>query len=685
MGQDDNRIIPEHQLSFQFKNMSVVIKKASGSTRKIISNVSGEIQPGQLLAVMGPSGSGKSTFLHALCGRAVGDVDGETSINGIAVKLDVVKKLTGFVPQDDILLPTLTPREAMQHSADTRLPALWPAERRAKFVNGLITSLRLDSCQHTVVGNELSKERISGGQRKRANVGIELAARPYALFCDEPTSGLDSATAEELVNGLKDVANTGVAVVAVIHQPRYEIFSKFDVLLLFGTNGQVVYYGPTRDAIAYFERIGLRCPARMNPADFVLDVASGTIPRTTNPACAGWSRMQRVFELTHLYAMPGAAEEPQSPHRRGSVGVPEGFNPAALEGAGAPAGPLVRRGSLNAMVDKAKRASVVLISRAASSALMLVRGSKSASEVLSKEALEAAAPPGSLRQLWSCFVRGVRVLLREPGSLGIAFGLQILSALALSVGFSPLIQGGTDGMFSPPMTPNLVKFCPPFLQADCRKALGTGGIEQMVFFFNMAIGSTSAINAVGTFGSELTVIRREWSTGASLPSLFLGKCAADFLKVLWTSLAFAGVFLFFAHPGDWWRWCLICIGVSWAASGLGYAISCTFRQMSAPVVCIMLAVASAAFNGCVPPLALVNSIPILNWIWACSYTRWASEAVFITYAGRHSALYPASLSMVSYGFDGDNFGIDILLLFILGSTWRIVTYLGLMRVVSSSK
>lgn len=114
---------------------------------------------------------------------------------------------------------------------------------------------RLWKVQHSFIGDENTRG-ISGGQRKRVNIGIELAAAPLALFADEPTSGLDSTSALQVATTLQGVAALGVTVVAVLHQPRYEIFEKFDELLLIAPGGRTAYLGPQNEVVNYFESLG---------------------------------------------------------------------------------------------------------------------------------------------------------------------------------------------------------------------------------------------------------------------------------------------------------------------------------------------------------------------------------------------------------------------------------------------
>jgi ABC-type multidrug transport system ATPase subunit len=117
-------------------------------------------------------------------------------------------------------------------------------------------------------------------------VGIELVAKPYVLFLDEPTSGLDSASSMEVCNALSKIAKTGITVITVIHQPRVEIFNKFENLLLLGKGGKTVYLGATVFALNYFAQLGYQCTEGANPADFLIDLTAGRINSASNNVSA---------------------------------------------------------------------------------------------------------------------------------------------------------------------------------------------------------------------------------------------------------------------------------------------------------------------------------------------------------------------------------------------------------------
>jgi len=231
---------------------------------------------------MGPSGSGKSSFLNAVSGKATyGRTNGELVVNGSrSCALGDLASLIGFVPQDDVMLPELTVKENLcLYALLRRKRTFRQAEARASDV---IRELDLYHVRHSPVG-DASKRGISGGQKKRVNIGMELVASPRLLFLDEPTSGLDSTTSFDLVKMLRlSAENGGLNIVAVLHQPSFQTYELFHDLLLLGRGGRTVYLGPTERALEYFYGLGFDSPDRVNPADFFLDCTSGNVAHRDN-------------------------------------------------------------------------------------------------------------------------------------------------------------------------------------------------------------------------------------------------------------------------------------------------------------------------------------------------------------------------------------------------------------------
>eukprot|EP00037_Helgoeca_nana_P030575 m.378629 g.378629 ORF g.378629 m.378629 type:complete len:1009 (-) comp28222_c0_seq4:2778-5804(-) len=266
----------QYALTIRYENLHLTVK-TTGKT--VLQNCTGTLKAGKVTAIMGPSGAGKSSFVGAITGSAAtyGNITGDMYINGMKRTLSDFRDVCGFVPQDDTMHTDLKVREVLFYQAQLRLPESWSVAKKIEIVAYVIKLLGLEDVVESIIGNP-EVRGISGGQRKRVNIGMELVADPTFLALDEPTSGLDSTSSLKVVGALKAVAiDQHLTVVAVIHQPRYEIFAQFDELLLLGKGGYTAYFGKTREAASYFEDLGFIRPDNMNPADFIMDALGGEI------------------------------------------------------------------------------------------------------------------------------------------------------------------------------------------------------------------------------------------------------------------------------------------------------------------------------------------------------------------------------------------------------------------------
>ncbi|GMI05091.1 hypothetical protein TrVE_jg12245 [Triparma verrucosa] len=258
------------RIDLTFTNLTVTL--ANGL--KILNGVTGELKSGTMTAIMGPSGCGKSTFMNALTYRIRdgGKVGGEILINGQKKHLMTIQHVVGFVPQEDVMHRDLSVRENLRFYLRLKGdPNLTRVQRRS-FVNEIVDILGLAHVQHSLIGDEL-RRGVSGGQRKRVNIAIELMGSPLVLFLDEPTSGLDATTSQQLIDSLEKLAEIGLTIAMVIHQPRIELLNKIQNLVLLQRGGWPVYVGDTQEGLPYFEKyLGLKLPEKTSPADFFLDI-----------------------------------------------------------------------------------------------------------------------------------------------------------------------------------------------------------------------------------------------------------------------------------------------------------------------------------------------------------------------------------------------------------------------------
>ena len=209
---------------------------------------------GKLIGLMGGSGAGKSTLLNVLNGNETPS-SGEVRINGINIhnEKNKIEGIIGYVPQDDLLIEELSVFENLHYAARLCFADM-SIEEINKLVEKTLSGLGLSATRDLKVGSPLEKT-ISGGQRKRLNIGLELLREPSVMFVDEPTSGLSSRDSENIMDLLKELSLKGKMIFVVIHQPSSEIFKMFDKLVILDVGGYQIYYGNPVEAVIYFKKI----------------------------------------------------------------------------------------------------------------------------------------------------------------------------------------------------------------------------------------------------------------------------------------------------------------------------------------------------------------------------------------------------------------------------------------------
>ncbi|CAL5213627.1 unnamed protein product [Lathyrus oleraceus] len=254
-----------------WKDLWVTVSGSKNESKSILEGLTGYAKPGQVLAIMGPSGSGKSTLLDALAGRLGSNTrqSGEILINGN--KQALAYGTSAYVTQDDTLLTTLTVKEAVYYSAQLQLPDTMSKQDKKQRADSTIREMGLQDATNTRIGG-WGVKGISGGQKRRVSICIEILTHPSLLFLDEPTSGLDSAASYYV---MKRIASLGKkdgiqrTIIASIHQPSTEVFQLFHNLCLL-SSGKTVYFGPASAASEFFALNGFPCPPLQNPSDHLL-------------------------------------------------------------------------------------------------------------------------------------------------------------------------------------------------------------------------------------------------------------------------------------------------------------------------------------------------------------------------------------------------------------------------------
>ncbi|OMJ96370.1 hypothetical protein SteCoe_121 [Stentor coeruleus] len=277
---ENSEVIPDNlvtsnddsdRIFLEWFNITYSIKQRNRRI-KILKGVSGFANPGQILAIMGSSGSGKTSLLSILSNqifpRRGEKILVKISINGVDIKNVDYSIYSRYVMQESIVLPTLTPREALTYAAKLKIKG--NDEFITERVNKVIKDLKLSKIADKFIGNEFIKG-LSGGEKKRVCIGLELISEPQILILDEPTSGLDSPTAELIINLMKHQAEKGKTIILTIHQPSSNVFCMFDRLILM-SEGQFIYQGCASKSLEYFSKIGYSCPDMTNPPDYFMRI-----------------------------------------------------------------------------------------------------------------------------------------------------------------------------------------------------------------------------------------------------------------------------------------------------------------------------------------------------------------------------------------------------------------------------
>ncbi|KAJ6501512.1 P-loop containing nucleoside triphosphate hydrolase protein [Mycena vitilis] len=267
--------------SFKWVRSGLPLGLRKADEKPILTEITSFFPAGEVSAILGPSGAGKSTILQLLAHRKLNagpgahfELTGDMLFNGLPTTEDVRNSVAFVEQEDDYHLSALTVRETLRYAAILRLPPKMSRKRKIARAEEVLLMLGLKDCADVYVGGELMKG-ISGGEKRRLSLAVQMISDPSVLVVDEPTSGLDSFIANNVMECLKGIARSGRTVIVSIHQPRSDIFHTLDNMLILAKGGHGVFSGKREEAMRIMDSQGYPLPSLwFNPADHLLDLVT---------------------------------------------------------------------------------------------------------------------------------------------------------------------------------------------------------------------------------------------------------------------------------------------------------------------------------------------------------------------------------------------------------------------------
>ncbi|OVA18036.1 ABC transporter-like [Macleaya cordata] len=608
----DTEIRTRPVIEVAFKDLTLTLK---GKHKHLMRCVTGKIMPGRVSAVMGPSGAGKTTFLNALAGKTTGcTMTGLILINGKTESIHAYKKIIGFVPQDDIVHGNLTVEENLQFSARCRLSADMPKPDKVLVVERVIESLGLQPVRDSLVGT-VEKRGISGGQRKRVNVGLEMVMEPSLLILDEPTSGLDSSSSQLLLRALRREALEGVNICMVVHQPSYSLFKMFDDLILLAKGGLTVYHGPVKKVEEYFAGLGIVVPDRVNPPDHFIDILEGIVQQSTS---IDMTQLPVRWMLHNGYPIPPDMQHNVAEVASSSKG-PDAGNETDRAGAGDDeesfAGDLWQDVKCN---------------------VELQRDNIQHNFLKSKD-LSNRRTPGVFRQYRYYLGRVGKQRLREARIQAVDFLILLLAGACL----------GTLAKVSD-------------------ETFGAVGYTYTI----IAVSLLCKIAALRSFSLDKLMYWRESASGMSSLAYFLSKDTVDHFNTLVKPVVYLSMFYFFNNPrSSFIDNYIVLVCLVYCVTGIAYAFAIFLEPGAAQLWSVLLPVV----------LTLISTqqrTGLVKVLANLCYPKWALEAFVISNAERYSGVWLITRcgSLKKTGYDIHDWNLCIAILILYGVVSRAVAY-----------
>lgn len=519
--------------------------------------------------------------------------------------------------------------------------------------------LGLHEIRHSPIGDE-STRGISGGQRKRVNIALEMVADPLVLFLDEPTSGLDSTSSMEVCSALRKIADIGITVVTVLHQPRYEIFTQFHDVLLLAKGGRAVYLGPSEQALPYFEHHGFLCPDKVNPPDFMMDVIGGDGSDERLPG-------QTMLPLTLLWT------DHQTKQRLAEdQGMMSDFDKYLASSIAATAQEAQTKAAKKVAQTngESKRRAPTLTEKHNGDAGSSARAVPEAAPLPEhdpslEQRITGRKQASGCNLVWRFFKRSLKQITRHWMDVGIDNGLLFLAA-----GFMSYINLMVPWVTLPPALPlecfeslNISKMtlCGSYAHGGRQAMFGAGNsILTRCQMTVMAVGLCTCASSIKVFGRERIVYWRE-AAGLAQPvhsmAYFVGKDLAVLPQQILGPLLYGIIFVAMsANLGDFGNLYLVLFGVTYVSYSIGYLVSICVPASLSQLVGVVVIFCMSAFDGALPTIpTLQKSLFPLNYgFWHLSFLSPALRALYVNEAIKWTDV------VKSAGLNMERFSLDIL-------------------------
>ncbi|KAH8279628.1 hypothetical protein KR018_010880 [Drosophila ironensis] len=644
-----------------FHNLTYRVKEGNRSNAKtILKGVSGRLRSGELTAIMGPSGAGKSTLLNILSGYKTSSIEGSVTMNGAERNLSAFRKLSAYIMQDNQLHGNLTVQEAMTVATNLKLSKKFTKPEKNSMIDDILLTLSLSEHRYTMTRN------LSGGQKKRLSIALELVSNPPIMFFDEPTSGLDSSTCFQCIHLLKMLAAGGRTVICTIHQPSARLFEMFDQLYTLA-DGQCVYQGSTRQLVPFLSTLNLECPSYHNPASYVIEVSCGEHGDHIRKLVEAIDNGKRDIRSSADYA--GLKARNDLVKVQNLKTILDKNDASNVSGSKYEDNLTLNNGlSLNGMVndivkDAANATSTAVVTtNEKGDAMIDVEKTDNCTTALLTEEITSPEryPTSQFHQFWVVLKRTLLFSYRDWTLMYLRLFAHLLVGFLIGALYYDI---GNDGA----------------------KVLSNLGF----LFFNMLfLMYTSMTITILSFPLEMPVLLKEnFNRWYSLKSYYLAISVADLpFQAIFCVIYVSIVYYFTSQPWELFRFSMFlsaCLLISFVAQSVGLVVGAAMNVQNGVFLAPVMSVPFLLFSGF---FVSFDAIPVyLRWITYLSYIRYGFEGTALaTYGyGREKLrcfqtychFKTPTTTLEELDMLNANFTLDIVALIVIFVVLRVSAYL----------